>query len=117
MSMSDYIIYSRDGIPISDNNGNRFESFNGEMVIIACQIRGYDLEDVHEYTQIPMMTLGQLERSLTQPTVDQLKALGKFLDFPVAFFYREGRREPSFICRNVGQYDEDGNLPIQLLLI
>jgi hypothetical protein len=81
-------LYYRNGIPL--------KPFNRDMFTIACDIRRLTLDDIHEHTGIK---LDDLERfnMFYPPNRDQINAIRLLLRFPIAWFYREGKRYPTWI--------------------
>jgi hypothetical protein len=99
------MIYTRNGIPV--------DKFNRDMLSIAVDIRRFNLKDLHEGTGIPLPELKQIDSGIRQPTLGQAKAIGEMLDFPLGFFYREGKRYPPLCWHGDNEVEE---LPHQLSL-
>jgi hypothetical protein len=110
------MIYTRNDIPTI--------KFNRDRLSIAVDIRGLNLKDINQGTDIPIPDLKQIDSGIRQPTLTQVKAIGEMLNFPVKFFYQEGERhiQNTWMCSTrdwFDEFDEDGEveeLPVQLSL-
>lgn len=101
------MIYTRNGIPID-------RRFNPDMFSIAYDIRRLSLKDIHGGTGIPLPDLKQIDNGIRQPTLEQAQTISAMLGFPLAFFYRDGKRYPT-LCQ-CPLDDDVEELPEQLPL-
>lgn len=68
---------------------------NPEMLILAREIRGMTQTELAETSGIDQGRISRYEGSLRTIPDDELHILAKALSFPVAFFYRDGKRRAS----------------------
>ncbi len=69
-------------------------TFNPDMLTLARDIRGMTTADVSKKTRIKMGVLDRYINGLKEPPLDDVRKLGKALDYPESFFYRVGKRRP-----------------------
>lgn len=80
-----------------DYHKKRGDLFNPDMLIIAVHIREYTLREVAEGTGDKLIY--KIAGGLVQPEYETVFTLSNFLDFPLGFFYREGKRKAVFWCQ------------------
>jgi transcriptional regulator with XRE-family HTH domain len=78
--------YTLDTIGINHNAMR--STFNGIMLTLARQSRGYELEKFADKIDIRPHHLLEIEECMYQPTQYVIDKLVKYLDYPVAFFYQ-----------------------------
>ena len=80
--------YIKSGVKHDGNGVTIKGDFNGELLKIARESRGFSVEDLSSKTGIRVQHIMELEVGLCKPNEYELSSLIDFLEMPSAFFYR-----------------------------
>jgi len=82
------------------------QGFNPVMLKLAMDIRECTVQHLAQATDIPLSSLENVLQGEKPPEGNFLRAVAQHLEFPPAFFCREGQVYPPTHCSR--HFDEDG---------